>query len=59
MIFQQALSDCSIEDFLIVEYNSEIGGRCRHAGFGKDSKGKPYTVELGANWVGVFSFVKM
>lgn len=23
----------------------------RHGKFGKDSKGKPYTVELGANWV--------
>lgn len=49
---QQALSDGGVGDFLIVEYNSEIGGRCRHASFGQDENGKPYTVELGANWVG-------
>ena len=48
---QQALSNNSISDFLIIEYNSEIGGRCRHASFGKDKKGNPYTIELGANWV--------
>ncbi|MCJ1243590.1 hypothetical protein MMC30_000787 [Trapelia coarctata] len=47
----QALSNNSVSDFLIVEYNSEIGGRCRHAPFGKDAKGKPYTIELGANWI--------
>ena len=48
---QQAISDASVSDFLIVEYNSEIGGRVRHTEFGKDPDGKPYTVELGANWV--------
>ncbi|KAI9807809.1 MAG: hypothetical protein M1825_005114 [Sarcosagium campestre] len=47
----QALSNNSVEDFVIVEYNSEIGGRCRHAEFGNDSHGKPYTIELGANWI--------
>lgn len=48
---QQAISNASVSDFLIVEYNSEIGGRVRHTEFGKDPDGKPYTVELGANWV--------
>ena len=48
---QQALSNNSVSDFLILEYNSEIGGRLRHAPFGKDGDGNPYTVELGANWV--------
>ncbi|KAG8534075.1 uncharacterized protein KY384_000918 [Bacidia gigantensis] len=47
----QALSNNSVTDFLILEYNSEIGGRCRHASFGKDKNGNPYTVELGANWI--------
>lgn len=49
---QQAISNASVSDFLIVEYNSEIGGRVRHTEFGKDPDGNPYTVELGANWVG-------
>ncbi|KAH7110314.1 polyamine oxidase-like protein, partial [Dendryphion nanum] len=47
----QALSNQSINDFLIVEYNGEIGGRLSHTTFGKDADGSPYTVELGANWV--------
>ncbi|KAI9847728.1 MAG: hypothetical protein M1837_001976 [Sclerophora amabilis] len=47
----QALANQSIDDFVIVEYNGEIGGRVAHTTFGEDLDGKPYTVELGANWV--------
>ena len=46
---QQALSNASVTDFLIVEYNSVIGGRVAHTKFG--AKNQSYTVELGANWV--------
>jgi hypothetical protein len=38
-------------DFIVSEFNSEIGGRVKHAPFGKRPDGKPYIVELGANWV--------
>jgi hypothetical protein len=48
---QQALSNASVHDFLIVEYNGEIGGRVAHTTFGNSSVAKAYTVELGANWV--------
>jgi polyamine oxidase len=48
---QQALTNQSITDFLVLEYNDDIGGRLRQTDFGKDPSGKPYTVELGANWV--------
>src|ERR1700694_2846711 len=47
----QTLHNNSISDFVIVEYNAEVGGRVAHTTFGKDPKGKPYVVELGANWV--------
>ncbi|KAF2465287.1 amine oxidase [Lindgomyces ingoldianus] len=47
----QALSNQSVTDFLIVEYNGDIGGRMTHTTFGKDPDGNPYVVELGANWV--------
>ena len=47
----QTLSNNSINDFVIVEYNSDLGGRIAHTTFGADADGKPYTVELGANWV--------
>ncbi|KAJ9205644.1 hypothetical protein DTO021D3_2250 [Paecilomyces variotii] len=47
----QALTNASIHDFIIVEYNADIGGRVAHTDFGKDTNGNPYTVELGANWV--------
>ncbi|KAH7153471.1 hypothetical protein EDB81DRAFT_719487, partial [Dactylonectria macrodidyma] len=47
----QALSNASISDFLIVDRNDYIGGRMRNTKFGKSPEGKPYTVELGANWV--------
>lgn len=36
-------------DFLILEYNGDIGGRVAHTTFG--AKNNSYTVELGANWV--------
>ena len=36
-------------DFLIVEYNSDIGGRVAHTTFGVSNNN--YTIELGANWV--------
>ncbi|KAF2090381.1 polyamine oxidase-like protein [Saccharata proteae CBS 121410] len=47
----QALSNASISDFLIVEYNDHIGGRVAHTDFGTKDDGSPYVVELGANWV--------
>ncbi|KAI9838848.1 MAG: hypothetical protein M1819_004055 [Sarea resinae] len=47
----QALHNQSVEDFVIVEYNGEIGGRVAHTNFGADKDGKPYVVEIGANWV--------
>jgi polyamine oxidase len=37
---------------VIIEYRDTLGGRVAHTDFGKDPKGNPYTVELGANWVG-------
>jgi hypothetical protein len=37
---------------VIIEYRDTLGGRVAHTDFGKDPNGKPYTVELGANWVG-------
>ena len=46
---KQALSNASVTDFLILEYNGDIGGRVAHTTFG--AKNKSYTVELGANWV--------
>jgi polyamine oxidase len=48
---QQTISAQSIDDFVIVEYNDSIGGRCRSSKFGKHKNGIPYTVEIGANWV--------
>jgi hypothetical protein len=39
-----------VNDFVIIEYNGEIGGRVKHTNFGKDPNGNPYTIELGANW---------
>lgn len=51
--YQQALSNASFHDFVLVEYNGEIGGRARHTEFGTKPDGSPYVVELGANWVGV------
>lgn len=46
------MSNQSVTDFLILEYNSQIGGRVAHTTFGtKPNSTEPYTVELGANWV--------
>ncbi|UPK89086.1 hypothetical protein LCI18_000021 [Fusarium solani-melongenae] len=47
----QTLHNASIDDFLILEHNDYIGGRIKHASFGKASDGTSFTVELGANWV--------
>ncbi|KAF2263027.1 amine oxidase [Lojkania enalia] len=47
----QALSNQSITDFLIIEFNGDIGGRMIDTNFGEDPEGNPYKVELGANWV--------
>ncbi|EWZ34026.1 hypothetical protein FOZG_13708 [Fusarium oxysporum Fo47] len=48
----QNLTQAKITDFLIVEHNDYIGGRLRSQQFGRNTKtGKPYTIELGANWV--------
>ncbi|MCJ1371145.1 hypothetical protein MMC20_002360 [Loxospora ochrophaea] len=47
----QALSNASVADFVIVEYNGVIGGRVAHTSFGAKADGTPYTIELGANWV--------
>ncbi|KAK2755035.1 hypothetical protein FQN54_006563 [Arachnomyces sp. PD_36] len=47
----QALSNSSINDFIIIEYQDTIGGRAAHTDFGSDENGKPYVVELGANWI--------
>lgn len=48
---KQALANTSVDDFLVVEYNSDIGGRVAHTNFGKKADGGSYVVELGANWV--------
>lgn len=50
-ISQQALTNASVHDFMILEYNDVIGGRAAHTGFGKQADGSPYILELGANWV--------
>ncbi|OAA50568.1 Amine oxidase [Metarhizium rileyi] len=47
----QALSNNSITDFVIIEYNDRIGGRATQTNFGTKRDGSPYVVELGANWV--------
>ncbi|KAL0937101.1 N1-acetylpolyamine oxidase [Colletotrichum truncatum] len=48
----QVLSNASITDFVIVEFNDQIGGRVRNHPFGKTPSGNgTYFVELGANWV--------
>ncbi|KAJ5678207.1 uncharacterized protein N7477_003840 [Penicillium maclennaniae] len=47
----QALHNASVHDFAILEYRDTIGGRAWHVPFGEDQDGKPYTIEMGANWV--------
>ena len=44
------LVDNAITDFVIVEYNGDLGGRVAHTTFGEEPDGTPYVVELGANW---------
>lgn len=46
----QTLVNNAITEFLIVEYNGDLGGRVAHTTFGEQSDGTPYVVELGANW---------
>jgi hypothetical protein len=43
--------NASVHDFAILEYRDTIGGRAWHKPFGKDKDGKPYIIEMGANWV--------
>ncbi|KID75709.1 Polyamine oxidase 1 [Metarhizium brunneum] len=47
----QALSNNSITDFVIIEYNDRVGGRATQTNFGKKEDGSPYVVELGPNWI--------
>lgn len=47
----QALTNKSITDFMILEYNNHVGGRAFHQPFGKKADGKPYIIEYGANWI--------
>ena len=48
----QTLANNSITDFIILEHNSDLGGRIAHTTFGKQpNSSEPYTIELGANWV--------
>ncbi|KAI9038274.1 putative flavin containing polyamine oxidase [Aspergillus affinis] len=47
----ETLSKHNVDDFLILEYRDRIGGRAWHENFGKNKDGKPYVVEMGANWV--------
>lgn len=51
VIAAQTLADQGINDFLIVEYNGDLGGRVAHTTFGASPDGTPYIIELGANWV--------
>ncbi|KAF2435166.1 hypothetical protein EJ08DRAFT_646056 [Tothia fuscella] len=47
----QALANQSISDFLIVEYQDDIGGRVINKPFGLNAAtGEPFQVEHGANW---------
>ncbi|KAK8856749.1 flavin-containing polyamine oxidase [Apiospora arundinis] len=46
----QTLANSGINDFIIVEYKDEIGGRLHHENFGKGPDGKPLLVEYGASW---------
>lgn len=49
---QQALHNASFDDFIMIEHREQVGGRAYHTTFGKNGEGQPYTIELGANWVG-------
>lgn len=48
---QRTLTDANVDDFIIVEYKDEIGGRVHHEDFGRDKDGEPLLVEYGANWI--------
>ncbi|KAF5672679.1 n1-acetylpolyamine oxidase [Fusarium denticulatum] len=48
----QTWHNASIHDFIILEHNDYVGGRMKHTTFGKSSDGTPFTLELGANWIG-------
>ncbi|KAI0126898.1 putative flavin-containing polyamine oxidase [Xylariales sp. AK1849] len=50
IIAAQALANQSIDDFLIIELQGEIGGRVHHATFGQGPDGTPLLIEYGANW---------
>ena len=39
---------------MILEYRDTIGGRAWNKPFGKNKDGKPYIIEMGANWVCIF-----
>ncbi|PWY86757.1 amine oxidase [Aspergillus heteromorphus CBS 117.55] len=47
----QTLHNASMDDFMILEYRDQIGGRAWHVPFGEDEEGKPYIIEMGCNWV--------
>ncbi|KAL4917680.1 amine oxidase [Aspergillus aurantiobrunneus] len=47
----QALSNASVDDFVILEYRDTLGGRVWNSDFGQDPNGDPYVIEFGANWV--------
>jgi polyamine oxidase len=49
IIAARSLKQQGIDDFLIVEARSELGGRLHSTLFG--APGKQKTIELGANWV--------
>ncbi|KAK4496073.1 hypothetical protein PRZ48_012052 [Zasmidium cellare] len=48
----KALSNQNITNFIILEYNKDIGGRVKHTNFGQKPDGSgPYVIEQGANWI--------
>lgn len=48
----QTLHNASITDFLILDANPYVGGRMANTQFGINPlTKKPYTIELGANWI--------
>ncbi|KAK0390645.1 hypothetical protein NLU13_0149 [Sarocladium strictum] len=51
IITARTLTDANVDDFIIVEYKDEIGGRVHHEDFGRDKDGEPLLVEYGANWI--------
>ncbi|KAF7186590.1 Polyamine oxidase 1 [Pseudocercospora fuligena] len=47
----KALAEHGVDDILVIERNSYIGGRVKHTKFGSKPDGSSHVVELGANWV--------